>query len=137
MSVETAWLESLTYLNDKPGVKLIKAGTYKKKELIDILSIPNLKSQIIDVPVCTDQHALQMGYFSMQPSEDFEFTYTFLEIKLVFRGKIIVRDAQGKKYVEEEGDVFVFSPTTTVIFDAESDGDAFYTAHRNPEPAFM
>jgi uncharacterized cupin superfamily protein len=137
MSVETAWLESLTYLNDQPGVKLIKAGTYKKKELNDILGIPNLESQIIDVPVCTDQHALQMGYFSMQPSEDFEFTYTYLEVKLVIRGKIIVRDAQGKKYVAEEGDVFVFCPTTTVIFDGESDGDAFYTAHRNPEPAFM
>ncbi|MGG3451678.1 MULTISPECIES: cupin domain-containing protein [Bacillaceae] len=137
MSAETAWLEELTYLNDKPGVKLIKAGTYKKKELNDILGIPNLESQIIDVPVCTDKHALQMGYFSMQPSEDFEFTYTFLEIKIVFRGKIIVRDDQGKKYVAEEGDVFVFSPTTTVIFDGESDGDAFYTAHRLPEPSFV
>lgn len=137
MSGQTAWLESLTYLNDKPGVKLIKSGTYKKKELNTILGIQNLDSQIIDVPVCTDKHALQMGYFSMQQSEDFEFTYTFLEIKLVIRGRIIVRDDQGKKYVAEEGDVFVFCPTTTVIFDAESDGDAFYTAHRSPEPAFM
>ncbi|KMY50277.1 cupin domain-containing protein [Peribacillus loiseleuriae] len=137
MSTETTWLDELTYLNDKPGVKVIKAGTYKKKELNSILGIPNLESQIIDVPVCTDKHGLQMGYFSMQNSEDFEFTYTFLEIKIVFRGKIIVRDEQGNKYIAEEGDVFVFSPTTTVIFDGESDGDAFYTAHRLPEPSFL
>ena len=127
----------INYLNQKPGVQLIKAGTYQKKELNELLGIPALKSQIIDVPVCTNQNAIQMGYFSMQPSEDFEFTYTYLEIKAVINGKIIIRDDQGKKYVAEAGDVLIFSPETTVIFDKESDGDAFYTAHRMPEPMFM
>jgi uncharacterized cupin superfamily protein len=78
-----------------------------------------------------------MGYFSMQPSEDFEFTYTFLEVKTVIKGKIIVRDDQGIKYVAEAGDVLIFTPDTTVIFDGESNGDAIYTGHRLPEPLFM
>ncbi len=137
MSQKTIAQEDIKYLNDKPGVKLIKAGTYQKKELDGLLGVPGLKSQIIDVPVCTNENAIQMGYFSMQESEDFEFTYTFLEIKVVVNGKIIVRDDQGRKYVAEVGDVFIFSPETTVIFDGESNGDAIYTAHRLPEPDFL
>ncbi len=39
----------INYLNQKPGVQLIKAGTYQKKELNELLGIPALKSQIIDV----------------------------------------------------------------------------------------
>ncbi len=42
----------------------------------------------------------------MQPSEDFEFAYSYLEIKAVINGKIMTRDDQGKKYVAEAGDVF-------------------------------
>lgn len=42
---------NVDYLSQKPGVQLIKAGTYQKKELNEQLGIPNLKSQIIDVPI--------------------------------------------------------------------------------------
>ncbi|PLR81273.1 hypothetical protein CVD25_05440 [Bacillus canaveralius] len=137
MSEQTVTKTEFNYLHVKPGVQLIKAGTYKKKELNDLLGVPKLKSQIIDVPVCSDERPLQMGYFSMQPGEEFEFTYTFLEIKVIINGKIVVRDDQGKKYTAEKGDVFLFTPTTTVVFDGESDGDAIYTGHRAPEPSFM
>jgi len=137
MSEKMATKMSFNYLSQKPGVQLIKAGTYEKKELNGLLGIPALKSQIIDVPVCSNENAMQLGYFSMQPSADFEFTYTYLEIKVVINGKIIIRDDQGKKYVAEAGDVLIFTPETTVIFDGESDGDAIYTGHRLPEPSFM
>ncbi|RAS74553.1 hypothetical protein A4R27_23825 [Priestia endophytica] len=125
------------YLSKKPGVQLIKAGTYQKKELNNQLGIPDLKSQIIDVPITSKNDALSLGYFSMQPSEDFEFTYTFLEAKVIINGKIIIRDDKGVKYVAEAGDVLLFTPDTTVIFDKESDGQAIYAAHRLPETAFM
>lgn len=137
MSEKTVTKTEYNYLSQKPGVQLIKAGTYQKKELNELLGIPALKSQIIDVPICSNKNAIQMGYFSMQPSEDFEFTYTYLEVKVVIKGKIIIRDDQGKKYVAEAGDVLIFTPETTVIFDGESDGDAIYTGHRMPEPLFM
>ncbi|MBM7570191.1 cupin domain-containing protein [Aquibacillus albus] len=125
------------YLSVKPGVQLIKKGTYQMVELDERLGIPGLKSQIIDVPVTDKKDAYQMGYFSMQPGEGFEFTYTYLEIKVIVSGKIIVRDDQGIKYVSEPGDVFVFTPETTVYFDGESDGSAVYTGHRLPEASFM
>ncbi|MFV2048318.1 cupin domain-containing protein [Metabacillus litoralis] len=128
---------NVDYLSQKPGVQLIKAGTYQKKELNEQLGIPNLKSQIIDVPITDKNDGFQIGYFSMQPSEDFEFTYTYLEAKVVLSGKIVIRDDQGIKYVAEAGDVLLFTPDTTVIFDKESDGQAIYAAHRLPEPAFM
>ncbi|WNS78014.1 cupin domain-containing protein [Domibacillus sp. DTU_2020_1001157_1_SI_ALB_TIR_016] len=137
MSKETLIKTEFNYLNEKPGVQLIKAGTYQKKELNSLLGISALKSQIIDVPVCTNERALSMGYFSMQPSEEFEFTYTYLEMKTVIKGKIVVRDERGTKFVAEAGDVLIFSPETTVVFDKESDGEAIYTAHRLPEPLFM
>ncbi|WP_129730145.1 cupin domain-containing protein [Ectobacillus funiculus] len=137
MNESTLTKMDFTYLSQKPGVQLIKAGTYQKKELNGSLGIPALQSQIIDVPVTSKENALQLGYFSMRPSEDFEFTYTFLEMKVVLQGKIVVRDEQNKKYVAEAGDVLIFTPDTTVIFDKESDGEAIYSAHRLPEPAFL
>ncbi|WP_028390618.1 cupin domain-containing protein [Bacillus cihuensis] len=136
MSQSTA-ATNYKYLSQKPSVQIIKAGTYKKLELNDILGIPALKSQIIDVPVTSTENALSMGYFSMQPGQEFEFLYEFLEVKFVHRGKFVLRDKQGNKYVAEAGDVIIFTPNIPIIFDAESDGDAFYTAHRLPEPTFM
>lgn len=137
MSEKTLAATKFQFLSQKPGVQLIKAGTYKRKELNGLLGIPALKSQIIDVPICSNENALSMGYFSMQPSEDFLFTYTYLEVKVIIKGKIIVRDDQGTKYVAEAGDVLIFTPETTVVFDGESDGEAIYTGHRLPEPSFM
>lgn len=137
MSEKTLAKTEFDFLSQKPGVQLIEAGTYKKKELNGLLGIPTLKSQIIDVPISSKENALSMGYFSMQPSEDFVFTYTYLEVKVILNGKIVVRDDQGIKYVAEAGDVLVFTPETTVIFDKESDGEAIYTGHRLPEPSFM
>jgi uncharacterized cupin superfamily protein len=137
MSEKTLTKMDFAYLSQKPGVQLIKAGTYQKKELNGLLDIPALKSQIIDVPITSKENALQLGYFSMEPSENFEFKYTFLEVKVVVRGKIVVRDDQNKKYTAEAGDVLIFTPDTTVIFDKESDGEAIYSAHRLPEPSFL
>ncbi|MDR4946449.1 cupin domain-containing protein [Neobacillus cucumis] len=137
MSEKTMRKTDFTYLSQEPGVQLIKAGTYPKKELNELLQIPALKSQIIDVPVTKQDKPLQLGYFSMQPGESFTFTYTYLEMKVVLNGKIVIIDDQGEKYVAEKGDVLIFTPDTTVVFDGESNGDAVYAAHRLPEEAFM
>ncbi|MBP2078461.1 cupin domain-containing protein [Oceanobacillus polygoni] len=130
MSEKTASQTKYNYLSQNPGVQLIKAGTYEPKRLTN-------KSQIIDVPVSSNENQVQLGYFNMQPGEEFEFVYEFLEIKTVIEGKIVVRDDQGKKYVATEGDVFIFTPHTTVVFDAESDGKAIYSAHRAPEDSML
>lgn len=137
MSQSTTESTNYNYLSKEPGIQIFKAGTFQKKELNDYLGIPALKSQIIDVPVTSKENAITMGYFDMQPGEEFEFVYEFLEVKFVTKGKFVLRDEQGNKYVVEKGDVVVFTPNKKVIFDAESDGEAFYTAHRIPEPSFM
>jgi hypothetical protein len=51
MSEKTLAKTDFDFLSRKPGVQLIKVGTYKKKELNGLLGIPALKSQIIDVPI--------------------------------------------------------------------------------------
>ncbi|OKL35207.1 cupin domain-containing protein [Domibacillus mangrovi] len=137
MSQSTTESTNYNYLSKEPSIQIIKAGTFQKKELDSILGIPALKSQIIDVPVTSKENAITMGYFDMQPGEEFEFVYEFLEVKFVIKGKFVLRDAQGNKYVAEAGDVVIFTPNVPVIFDAESDGEAFYTAHRIPEKPFM
>jgi uncharacterized cupin superfamily protein len=137
MSQSATELTNYNYLSKEPGIQIFKAGTFKKKELNDYLGIPSLKSQIIDIPVTSKENAITMGYFDMQPGEEFEFVYDFLEVKYVLKGKFVLRDEQGNKYVVEKGDVVVFTPNKKVIFDAESDGEAFYTAHRIPERSFM
>ena len=137
MSQSSTESTSYNYLSKEPGIQIIKAGTFKKKELNDYLGIPGLKSQIIDIPVTSKENAITMGYFDMQPGEEFEFVYEFLEVKYVLKGKFVLRDEQGNKYVVEKGDIVIFTPNKKVIFDAESDGEAFYTAHRIPEPSFL
>jgi ethanolamine utilization protein EutQ (cupin superfamily) len=138
MSEKTVAKTDYNYLSTKPGIQLIKAGTYEKKELNSVLGNPALKSQIIDVPVTDRENSVSLGYYSMQKATDsFDFMYEFLEIKVIVRGTIVVSDQQGNKYVGEVGDVFIFNPGTLVTFEGESDGDAIYTAHRLPEPLFM
>lgn len=128
---------SYDYVSQKPGVLLIKAGTTPLKELNGLLGLPALVSQIKDIPITSDSNALSAGRFVMRPSLDFEFEYTFLEIKVVISGKIVIRDEHGVKYVAEAGDLLVFTPTTKVIFDGESDGEAVYIAHRLPADSFL
>ncbi|MEH7378317.1 hypothetical protein [Neobacillus drentensis] len=138
MSEKTVTKKDYNFLSQKPGIQLIKSGTYDKKELNAVLGNPALKSQIIDVPVTDRENAVSLGYYSMQKATDsFDFMYEFLEIKVIVRGNIVVSDQQGNKYVGEVGDVFIFNPGTLVTFEGESDGDAIYTAHRLPEPLFM
>ena len=125
------------YASEKPGIVLIKAGTPAMKKLNSLLGLPDLKSQIIDVPITSRLDELQVGRYAMQPSEDFLFQYTYLEVKVVTSGCIIVRDEQGNRYEAYPGDIYVFTPVTNVIFDKESNGTAVYFGHRPPEPAFM
>lgn len=137
MSEQASTKETYTYLSQQPGIQLIKAGTYSQIELDEVLKVPGLKSQIIDVPISAEERPLALGYFSMQPSEDFLFEYTYLEVKVVVSGQIIVSDEQGTKYIGEAGDVFIFTPNTNVLFHKESNGHAVFTGHRAPEPMFM
>lgn len=134
---ETSATANYNYLSKEPGLQIVKAGTYEKKELNGLLGIPDLKSQIIEVPVTADTNAFQIGYFAMKPGEEFEFNYTFIDAKIVTEGKFIMRDRAGNRYVAEKGDVIIFSPDFPVTFDGESDGYGIYTAHRLPETSFL
>lgn len=126
-----------SFISQKPGIQLLKKGTPSMKEVNAIIGMPSVKSQIMDIPVTDKVDAFSMGRFAMQPSEDWEFEYTFLEVKTIISGKIIVRDEEGQRYVAEVGDALLFTPNTKVIFDGESDGEAIYVGHRLPEQAFM
>jgi ethanolamine utilization protein EutQ (cupin superfamily) len=134
----TATKENYAYLSQKPGLQLIKAGSYEKKELNAILGIPEVRSQILDVPITANQDAATLGLYSMQTAtKGFDFKYDYLEIKAVISGKFILSDDQGNNFVAEAGDVVIINPGTTVTFDGESDGEAIYVAHRLPEPLFV
>jgi len=128
---------SYEFVSRTPGVQLLKAGSAPFNELNSMLGIEALDSQIKDIPVTGKTDALTAGRFTMRPSADFEFEYTFLEVKVIVSGKIVVRDDQGVKHVAEQGDILVFTPTTKVIFDGESDGEAVYIGHRLPVESFL
>lgn len=123
-------------LSQKPGIQVFKAGTFRLNELNDLLEIPGLNSQIGEVTVTENTNSLAIGFFSMQPGEEFEFAYEFVEYKVITKGRFVIRDKQGNKYIAEAGDVVLFTPNVPVIFDGESDGEAIYTAHRIADPAF-
>ena len=125
-----------TKLAHTPGIQLFKAGTFKMNELAGLLEVNNLKSQMSELTVTDNPNGLTVGFFAMQPGVEFEFVYEFVEYKVITKGKIVMRDQQGNKYVAEVGDVVLFTPNVPVIFDGESDGEAVYTAHRTAEPMF-
>ncbi|BCV35626.1 hypothetical protein [Shewanella sp. BJSY2023SW001] len=126
----------MTTLTDKPGISLFKAGSFNLNELNELLEVEGLQSQMAEVAVTNNSNALTIGHFAMQPGVEFEYFYDSVEYKVVTKGKIVMRDQQGNKYVAEVGDVILFSPDVTVIFDAESDGEAIYTAHRKAASEF-
>ncbi|MDQ0884555.1 hypothetical protein [Peribacillus sp. V2I11] len=137
MSEKTLTQNELKFLDEKPGIKLIKAGSYNLNELSELRGTPDLKGQIIDAPVTDKKEVLTMGYFALQPSVDYSAEFNFIEIKVVTKGKMVVRDVEGNKYVAEVGDVLIFSPKTTVIFDGESDGEAVYFKNVAANPSYL
>ncbi|CAK6481314.1 hypothetical protein ACPOM7_15010 [Peribacillus castrilensis] len=137
MSEKTLTQNELKFLDEKPGIKLIKAGSYILNELSELRGTPDLKGQIIDAPVTDKKEVLTMGYFALQPSVDYSAEFNFIEIKVVTKGKMVVRDVEGNKYVAEVGDVLIFSPKTTVIFDGESDGEAVYFKNVAANPSYL
>ncbi|MGF1793041.1 hypothetical protein L4D21_20815 [Photobacterium profundum] len=126
----------MTTLSDKPGITLLKSGSFKLNDLSKLLEVDGLKSEMAEVAVTNNSNALTIGHFIMEPGVEFEYLYDSVEYKVVTKGKIVMRDQQGNKYIAEVGDVILFSPNVSVIFDAESDGEAIYTAHRKAAPEF-
>ncbi|PSU47724.1 hypothetical protein C9J12_14360 [Photobacterium frigidiphilum] len=126
----------MTALSDKPGITLLKSGSFKLNDLSKLLEVDGLKSEMAEVAVTNNSNALTIGHFIMEPGIEFEYLYDSVEYKVVTKGKIVMRDQQGNKYIAEVGDVILFSPNVSVIFDAESDGEAIYTAHRKAAPEF-
>ena len=120
----------MTTLTTTSGITLIKSGSFKLNDLSKLLDVTGLKSDMAEVAVTTNSNALTMGHFTMSPGVEFEYFYDSVEYKVITKGKIVVRDEAGTKYVAEVGDVLLFIPDVKVIFDAESDGEAIYTAHR-------
>ncbi|MGF1832329.1 hypothetical protein L4D07_01065 [Photobacterium sanguinicancri] len=126
----------MTTLTDKPGITLIKSGSFKLNDLSKLLNVEGLKSDMAEVAVTNNSAELTIGHFTMSPGVGFEYFYDTAEYKVVTKGKIVMRDMAGNKYVAEVGDVILFSPDVNVIFDAESDGEAIYTAHRKAAADF-
>ena len=120
----------MSTLTDQPGITLLKAGSFKLNDLSQLLNVKGLKSDMAEVAVTNNSAALTIGHFTMSPGVEFEYFYDAVEYKVVTKGKIVMRDMEGNKYVAEVGDVILFAPDVKVIFDAESDGEAIYTAHR-------
>ncbi|WP_318402785.1 hypothetical protein [Photobacterium leiognathi] len=126
----------MTTLTEKPGISLIKAGSFKLNDLSKLLEVEGLKSDMAEVAVTNKSAPLTIGHFTMSPGVEFEYFYDSVEYKVVTKGKIVMRDMEGNKYVAEVGDVILFSADVKVIFDAESDGEAIYTAHRQAAEDF-
>ncbi|MFT7682767.1 MAG: putative cupin superfamily protein [Moritella dasanensis] len=126
----------MSTLTNKPGIFLLKSGSFKLNDLSKLLEVEGLKSNMAEVAVTNNSNALTIGHFTMEPGVEFEYAYDSVEYKVITKGKIVVRDTENNKYVAEVGDVLLFSPHTVVIFDAESNGEAIYTAHRNADASF-
>ena len=129
--------EETPVLSTEPGIQLIKAGSPETIEVAPLVELLDHKSQIIDLPISEVDRPLALGRFAMQPSIDFPFLYEYLEVKVILKGKICVKDETGVKYEANPGDVYIFTLQTEVTFLAESDGEAVYAGHREPEPLFF
>ncbi len=127
-----------TFVNEAGGIYLIKAGDYTMNELSTLRNTPELKGQILDIPLANSQNAaLTLGYFHLQPSVSYEAFFDFIEVKIVTKGTMVVRNAQDEKFVANVGDVLVFMPDTKVIFDGESNGEAIYFKNTAAVPSYL
>ncbi|KZX55744.1 hypothetical protein A3712_05440 [Vibrio sp. HI00D65] len=124
-------------LTEKPGISLIKSGSFNLNDLSKLLNVEGLQSDMAEVTVTNKAAPLTIGHFVMSPGEEFEYFYDSVEYKVVTKGKIVIRDIEGNKYVAEVGDVIIFSADVKVIFDGESNGEAIYTAHRKADVDFL
>ena len=87
-------------LNAAAGIYLIKAGSVQLNELSEIKAMAELRGQILDIPLFGSvDKPLTLGYFALQPSVDYEAMFTFLEVKIVTKGKMVVRDKDNQKFV--------------------------------------
>lgn len=123
-------------LSKEPSIQIIKAGNYQLNDMGELLNASGVKSQIGELSVTENKNALTVGFFTMEPGNEFEYLYEDTEYKVVTKGKFVLRDKDDNKYVAEVGDVILFTPNVTVIFDGESDGEAIYTAHRDADASF-
>ncbi len=129
---------SQSFVNQAAGIYLIKAGTGALNELSQLRNTPELKGQILDIPLTDSQNTpLTLGYFALQPSVSYEALFDFMEVKIVTKGTMVVRDKNQQKFTAHVGDVLVFMPGTTVIFDGESNGEAVYFKNTAPVPAYL
>lgn len=126
----------MSTLANQAGIFLLKSGSFALNDLSKLLEVQGLKSKMAEVAITNNSNALTIGHFTMKPGIEFEYVYDSVEYKVITKGQIIVRDKQDNKYIAEVGDVLLFSPDVTVIFDAQSDGEAIYTAHRKADPSF-
>jgi hypothetical protein len=65
----------MTTLTTKPGITLIKSGTFKLNDLSKLLEVEGLKSDMAEVAVTTNSNALTIGHFTMSPGVEFEYFY--------------------------------------------------------------
>ena len=126
-----------SFINAKAGIYLIKAGSYRQNPLSQLKNMPELGGSILDIPLATANNALTLGYFTLKPSVSYEAVFNFIEVKIVTKGKMVVRDKDNQKYVANVGDVLVFMPETLVIFDGESDVEAVYFKNVAAVPSYL
>ena len=124
------------FVANKPGVRVLKAGTSDMADLAIRCDFPGLKSQIVEFPITDSKKPLTAGRFTIQKSVDLPFDYNFLELKVVISGSIRVKDSDGTIHQADAGDVLVFTPPTAVVFLGDSEGEAVYLAHREQAAMF-
>lgn len=82
-----------SFINAKAGIYLIKAGSYQENELSELKNMPELAGSILDIPLAESaNNALTLGYFTLKPSVSYEAVFNFIEVKIVTKGKMVVRD---------------------------------------------
>ncbi|EIM90571.1 uncharacterized protein STEHIDRAFT_117908 [Stereum hirsutum FP-91666 SS1] len=72
------------------------------------------------------------GIFIYEKSpEDFEYTYSYDELKIMLEGEMTLKDkATGEVKLVKAGDVVKIPKGTTVLFNSPTSGKAFYVGQR-------
>ena len=105
---------------------------FEKTQSMDIasLNIEGINVFLQDVVSSNDANApITCGMFRMEAGKPLDYTYSYAECKIMLEGEMTISE-NGSTATMRPGDVVYFDKGTSVTFESNSSGLAFYVGQR-------
>lgn len=81
----------------------------------------------------TSDAPISAGFFRLEKGEPLTYTYKYDEMKIFLEGDYTITDATGQRSAARPGDVVYFPKGSTITFETENGGLAFFVGQRKKD----